>query len=249
MIATLVQVLLLTAQVSTISTTTLVLRDGTRIEVSGPIQIDRGRLIFTKPDGKLYSLPVDELDEEATRNAPIVVKPADDDEASDEPARLGDVVKLQGTPEEQERLLREIEKNHSGTPGDPPTATKTAAAKKGGAQTASAGTPAGSEVDVKSNAKDETYWRDRSRDYRENLLRAQEELELLLKRQHQLEEQILNFVSLGYKGNQFTYQTSELERIKQQIERARLEIVRAQRALDQFLDDARKADVLPGWLR
>jgi hypothetical protein len=245
MIATLVHVLLLAAQLS-VSTTTLVLRDGTRIEISGPIEIDRGRLIFTKPDGKLYSLPVDELDEEATRNAPIVVKP-DEDELTDEAPRLGDIGKLKGTPEEQEKLLREIEKNHTGTPGTPPPATKPAT-KKGSPQSATAGAEAGSEIDVKA-ANDEGYWRERARYYRENLLRAQEELELLLRRKHQLEEQILNFVSLGYKGNQFTYQTSEFERVNREIERARMEIVREQRALDQFLDDARKANVLPGWLR
>jgi hypothetical protein len=246
MIVTLLQVLLLTTQVS-ISTTTLVLRDGTRIEISGPIQIDHGRLIFTKPDGKLYSLPVDELDEEATRNAPIVVKP-DEDDGSDEPPQLGEIGKLKGTPEEQERLLREIEKNHSGTPGTPPPATTKTPAKKDTPQSAGTGAEAGSQIDVKA-ANDEGVWRERARFYRENLLRAQEELELLLRRKKQLEEQILNFVSLGYKGNQFTYQTSELERVRLAIERARLEIAREQRALDQFLDDARKANILPGWLR
>jgi len=43
--------------------------------------------------------------------------------------------------------------------------------------------------------------------------------------------------------------TSQLGLAREQIPLARLEVSRAQRALDQFLDDARKQAILPGWLR
>ena len=50
-----------------ILTTTLILRNGTRFDVQGPIREERGRIIFRS--GTLYSIPVSEVDMEATRAA------------------------------------------------------------------------------------------------------------------------------------------------------------------------------------
>ena len=45
-----------------ILTTTLILRNGTRFDVQGPIREERGRIIFRS--GTLYSIPVSEVDME-----------------------------------------------------------------------------------------------------------------------------------------------------------------------------------------
>src|ERR1051326_5946770 len=87
-----------------ILTTTLILRNGAHFEVEGPIREERGRIIFRS--GTLYSIPVAEVDMEATRAAvtSTVIATVDQDR------------KLKVSAEERDRLLRELEQNHSGGP-------------------------------------------------------------------------------------------------------------------------------------
>ena len=211
--------LLLTAL--TIPTPTLVLRDGARLDTDGSVRQEDGRVIF-RSGGVLYSLPVAEVDLEATRAAGMNVTVV----------RPGDRGKLKVSREERDRLLRELEKNHRGTPADPDGLR----------------TPPPSREAVE-NSGEEWSWRRRAREHEETVRRAKEELQLLYDRAEQLRQQIRTFVSLGYRPNQFTYQTSELQLTLDSIPRAQLEVERAQRALDQFRDDARRLGVLPGWLR
>jgi len=138
--------------------------------------------------------------------------------------------KLRVSEEERKRLLEELAKNHDGQPpqpqkllDDPPP-------------------PPASDPD-------EAHWRARARAHEENIRRAQEDLALLEMRAEELREQIHSFVSLGYQPRQFTYQTTQLARALEQIPAAKLEITRAERAWQEFQEDARKAGVLPGWLR
>ena len=210
--------LLLTAL--TIPTPTLVLRNGARIDVDGSVRQEAGRVIF-RSGGTLYSVPVNEVDLDATRAAGenvTLVK-----------AEPG---KLKVSKEERERLLRELEKNHAGTPASPESLKTPPAPRE---------TPA--------NSEDEWAWRRSARAYEEAVRRAKEELQLLYDRAEQLRQQIRTLTSLGYRANQFTYQTSELQLTIDSIPRAQLEIERAQRALEVFREDARKMGILPGWLR
>ena len=64
-----------------------------------------------------------------------------------------------------------------------------------------------------------------------------------------LKRQIEQFVALGYRGGQFSYQSTELQTTLDQIPAAELEVTRAERANAQFRDDARRRDIMPGWLR
>jgi len=89
----------------------------------------------------------------------------------------------------------------------------------------------------------------RARGYQETLRQSEENLQLLVDRVDQLRAQIAGFLSLGYKPNQFSYQTTQLQYTLDRIPQAELEVQRARRAYDQFRDDARKEGVLPGWLR
>src|SRR5438105_558965 len=85
-------------------TTTLILRNGTRFEVEGPIREEQARIIF-RTSGALYSIPLADVDMEATRAAvtrPVIVT-ADSSK------------KLKVSSAERDRLLRELEQNHSGT--------------------------------------------------------------------------------------------------------------------------------------
>ena len=74
-------------------------------------------------------------------------------------------------------------------------------------------------------------------------------MQLLESRIEELRHQIHSFVSLGYEPRQFTYQTTQLTLAQEQLPAARLEVTRAERAWAEFKEDARKAGVMPGWLR
>ena len=220
--------LLLAAALAIPPNGTIILRSGHRIEVSGPAREESGRLIFRVEGGSLYSIPLAEVDLEATRAAavaePTVVTPA------------AERLRLKVSEEERKRLLKELEQNHSGTPAprqqileEPPPP------------------PSGEE---KAQLKQEEWaWRNRARGYQETLRQSEENLQMLVDRVEQLRAQIAGFLSLRYKPSQFSYQSTQLQYTLDRIPQAELEVQRARRAYDQFREDARKEGVMPGWLR
>lgn len=217
-------ILLLTAAVSTthpIPTTTLILHNGTHFEVDGPIREEQERIIF-RTSGSLYSIPISDVDMEATRAA--VSKPVIATSDSDKK-------QLKVSATERDRLLRELEQNHSGTPR------------------ADTRIEPVSEPRESPDKGNEWSWRAAARAHEEAVRRAKEDLDLLRSRAEVLKQQIHQFFALGFKPNQFSYQASELEVTLAQIPAAELEVTRAQRANDQFREDARKQGILPGWLR
>jgi len=216
--------LLLTAMTSLI-----VLRSGDRIAVEGAVR-ETGGVVTFRSGGLLYSLPAAEI-EKIESTAPVMDKPAPRRlSAAEEPAAAR-LAGLRVSEEERKRLIAELEKNHSGQPSAPlpPVIVVTPAAS-----------------DLK---EDEAHWRSRARGHEENVRRAQEELELLESRVRELQDQIHSLASLGYHPRQFTYQTTQLARTHEQIPSAKLEVTRAERAWQQFREDARRAGVMPGWLR
>ena len=206
---------------ATIPTPTLVLRSGEHIAVDGSVQQAEGRVIF-RGAGVLYSLASSEVDFDATRAAGANVTLV----------RGDDKMKLKVSREERDRLLRELEQNHTGTPARPDGLK----------------TPPPSRETV-ANSEDEWAWRRDARAYEEAVRRAKEELQLVYDRIDKLKDKIRTLAALGYKPSQFTYDTSELQLAYDSIPRAQLEVERAQRELDQFRDDARRLGVMPGWLR
>ena len=220
--------LLLVTTLTTPPPTTLVLKTGDRIDVSGPIREEHRRVIFRTAAGTLYSIPLEEVDIEATRVAvPAVLaqKPQDDR------------MKLKVSEAERDRLLRNLEQNHSGTPSNPERNLEVHPSREI------------TETPTDKANSDEWRWRREARAHDDEVRRAQEELDLINDRIEQLQQQIHGFLSLGYKPQQFTYQTRELEVARAQLSRAALELTRAKRANDEFRDDARRMGVLPGWLR
>lgn len=206
----------------TVATSTLVLRSGDRITVEGAIREENGVVTF-RMNGLLYSVLASEI---ALRTNEVEV------ETEAEKTR-----RLKVSAEERDRRLRELEQNHTGTPASreqlhiqppppPPTPAERAEEKR-----------------------EEQTWRRMSREYEESVRRAQEELQLLETRIEELKHEIRGFTSLGFTPEQFTYQTARLVKTQERLPAARLEIARAERALAQFREDARRDGVLPGWLR
>jgi hypothetical protein len=212
--------LLLTAL--TIPTPTLVLRNGAHISVDGSVRQEEGRVVF-RSGGVLYSLPATEVDFEATRSAGINVTLVRGDD---------DRMKLKVSREERDRLLRELEQNHNGTPASPEGLR----------------VPPPS-PDMVANSSDEWTWRRNARAHEEAVRRAKEELQMLYDRIDGLKQRIRSLAAQGFKASQFTYETSELQLSYDSIPRAQLEVERAQRELEQFRDDARRLGIMPGWLR
>ena len=207
-----------------IPTTTLVLRDGNRIEVDGPIREENGRVLFVT-HGSYYSIALDEVDLAATRAAvtqPVIVS-------------ASERTRLKVSPEERDRLLRDLEQNHAGTPAGPPPVLQPPASP--------------TQAEKQQEIEDEWAWRTKARSFDERLRQAEENRDLLIHRAEQLKAQISGFLSLGFKPAQFTYQSTELEYTLSQIPYSQLEVERAERARAQFRDDARRLGVLPGWLR
>lgn len=199
---------------------TLVLRTGEKIAIDGPLTEQNGVVTF-RSSGALYSMPAFEVDEVATQTANAF--------AEEPPAAR----RLKVSPAERERLLKELEKNHS---GQPPAEPRWQPA------------PASPASDQLSDAE-EWNWRQRARAYQEAVRQAKENLGLLEDRADRLRSEISGLLSLGWRPASFTYQTTQLAYAEEAIPGAQLAIDRAQRAYDQFRDDARRQGVMPGWLR
>lgn len=201
---------------------TLVLRSGDRIITDGPVKEENGIVTF-RSKGTLYSLPTIEIDR------------IEDANASAQPAGTAKT-KLKVSEEDRKRLLAELEANHSGTAApvqqrvEPLPPPPTAEQKKG-------------------TEEDEWAWRRDARAHEEEIRRAKEELELLQTRADEYRRKILQLLALGYKPSSFTYDSIQLTNALDAIPRAELEVTRAQRAFDEFKDEARRRGITPGWLR
>jgi hypothetical protein len=153
-------------------------------------------------------------------------------EEEQKPVQEKPKAQLRVSEEKLKLLIAELEKNHAGaglSMPPPPTSKPLPQAQ-----------PA---------PEDEALWRNQARSHEENVLRAREELALLESRIADLQQEINTLFSLGYKPRQFTYQSTQLARTREQIPAAQLEVTRAERAWQQFREDARRAGVMPGWLR
>jgi hypothetical protein len=208
---------------------TLVLRSGDRIVADGPIRLDDGVMTF-RSAGMLYSLPAEEVERIETQGQPEPT-PAAAPERAPETA-----IRLKVSAEERKRLLAELEKNHGGSPAPRQKILEEI-------------TPLPTASERRDERRDESAWRRRARMYEESVLRAREDLALLESRIEELESKILGLATLGYKPHQFSYDTRELVRSREQLPAARLQVTRAERALGQFKDDARREGIAPGWLR
>ncbi|HVT43341.1 MAG TPA: hypothetical protein VMT00_03025 [Thermoanaerobaculia bacterium] len=212
----------------------LVLSNGRRIAVQGETAVQDGRVVFRSPDGTLYSVSIEEIDMAATEARAQESRDPAAASASEESARFG--VGIRVSEQEKKRILEEMSRSRG---GQPPPQQDWEAAKPIRAE----------ESIVVDQTGDEWYWRNQARSHEESVRRAREELDLLLRQQRELEDQVLGFLSLGYKPNQFSYQVFRLQLTRDSIPRAQLAIERAERSYAQFRDDARRRGILPGWLR
>ena len=210
---------------------TLVLRSGDRITVEGSVREENGVITF-RSEGVLFSVPASEVERVELDET------VDEEAAGNEPTPHARAAKrrLKVSAEERKRLLEALSKNRGGVaPADP--------------QALEMPPPRLTEREAQREKNEESIWRRRARAHEEAVRRAIEELELMESREREIETKIVSLIALGYQTHQFTYDTTQLMRIREQLPYARLAVERAQRAYDQFRDDARREGVRPGWLR
>ncbi len=201
----------------------LVLRSGERIDVTTAKE-ENGRVVFRTPSGGLFSVPADEVDRDATANAAATESQKPEPQAK----------RLKATEAERKQLLQNLEQNHSGqaAPFNVEALPKAPSAEERAAE-----------------ADSEWSWRNRARTLEEGVRQAKENRDLLVAKAEALRAHIASLISLGYRPIQFSYDTTELQYTLDQIPYAELDIKRAERALAEFRDEARKRGVQPGWLR
>lgn len=97
--------------------------------------------------------------------------------------------------------------------------------------------------------REESYWRNRSRVANERVIQAREELKLLVDREQRLNDEMLALLSLGYDESAMGRHAWQLQTTRDSIDYATLEVRRAERALQDFQEEARREGIYPGWLR
>jgi hypothetical protein len=215
----------------------LVLTSGARISVEGDVSLQNGSYVF-RSNGTLYALPADEVDVPATNRREEARR------AELERSRPSGPVKMKVSADERQKIFEKLNNTakDAGTPATMPPVVVTAPSTE--VAVAAEVEPSREEL-----RQEERYWREESRRHHEAVERWREELAFLARREQKLEDEILMLMSLGYKSRQFSMEVMQLERAREAQERARLELGRAERALQQFLADARREGILPGWLR
>jgi hypothetical protein len=145
-------------------------------------------------------------------------------------ANRPDLQKLKVTEAERQRLIADLEQNHVGVEAPPLRLRDLPPA-------------------APRNTDEEWSWRNRAKAYEESIRRAQENRDLLVEKATALRSHIAGLLSLGYKPNQFSYDSTSLQSTLEQIPYAELEVARAERAYSEFREEARVKGIMPGWLR
>jgi hypothetical protein len=220
----------------------ILLRSGQAIPVRGEVREDGNRLVFTTPAGRLYSIPIEEVDLEAMRRAAGPESPPTAEESGDASRSTpeGPRREIRVSEEEKKRLLEELSRNRRGQP--PPLQKSLTAEGLEEELDRSARKRAADEIEAE-------LWRERARVRRETLARAREQLASLQTRERRLQDEILTLSSMGYSGDQMVGQIMQLENTRSQMDRTREAIGAAERAWADLQEEARRAGALPGWLR
>lgn len=212
------------------------LRSGARIEAVGPVHRDGSRTIFNS-GSRTFSVATDEI---VSITLASSVAPARPPASRGETVEVSAQTKTSGVlrvdPATATRILSAIA----------PAAPDSQAARTGALPAPVSHPPPSPDT---PDPADEHYWRERWREATDRLTYAREELELLQRREQRLNDEILGLLSLGYHESEMGRQAWQLQNTRDQIERAKLEITRAERDLSRVLHDARREGVYPSWLR
>src|SRR5262245_48892315 len=133
----------------------------------------------------------------------------------------------------------------SSTP-PPAPASASAAPASGSTTPAASDTPAKEEdKEAKGPVKDQAYWAGRLKTLQENVSRDEGYAEAMQTR--------FNSLTTDFVNRDGPAQRAVIERdrnkVRSELDRLKKAIVDGKKAIDDFLEEARRADVPPGWLR
>lgn len=192
-----------------------------------------GKAVFRNVNGVAYSLPLTEIDIDATLGKTEV-----DEGAAGKTAENQDSSKkIKVSEEEKKALLEKLSHNHSGQA--PPTPAARPAHERTVAETAPA----------KRNDGDEAAWRQRARTARERVRAAQDRLQTLQDQEQRIEMQVRALMGVASDTEGFASLVRQLEDTRSLVGYARDGVAEAQRELSALQEEARVKDILPGWLR
>jgi hypothetical protein len=126
----------------------------------------------------------------------------------------------------------------------PPKDKKKGAAGKaaaGGSEAASAGAGAGA-----PDAHDEAYWRGRGLEIRQRWRQSADEVKQLEQKSTELRQKFYMENDLFVRDNRIK---PDWDRVLDRLRQARLDTEAARQELSDYLEEGRRAGVLPGWLR
>jgi len=214
---------------------TLVLQSGHRIEIQGDVLKQSDKAVFRNLNGVAYSLPISEIDMDATLGRSTDAKgSAPKAEAAE--AAEGSSKKIKVSEEEKKALLEKLSHNHSGQAPPEPEAAP--------ARDYASSEPAR----AKRGEGDEDAWRQRARNARENVRAAQDRLQTLEEQEQRLEMQVRTLMGLSDTEG-FATLVRQLEDTRTMAGYAWDNVAAAQRNLHALEEEARVKDILPGWLR
>ncbi|MDX1583553.1 MAG: hypothetical protein R3338_08135 [Thermoanaerobaculia bacterium] len=213
----------------------IVLLNGAVIEVEELVRVERGRLIYADADDVLYSVRLTDVDVEAT-DARL---PANRRDPVPERAHRAEAVgsplpgKLPVSEEEKQRILEEMEsRNHTGRSSPPAIAEL--------------------EPDREESVEGETdewKWRSQARRFDRALEEAKQRLEAAKQRERELNDLLLFFAGSTGDATNYSYLAYQLSDLRSLIPRLETAVRNAEKARAQFLNDARRQGIPPGWLR
>lgn len=213
----------------------IVLLNGAVIEVDDLVRVERGRLIYAGPDGVLYSIRLTDIDvEETDARLPANRKPKRSaPEPAQEVSRSSLPRDLPVSEEEKRRILEEMEsKSHTGRPRNPEAE------------------PAEADLEIAVEGETgEWEWRAAARRFNAAIGEAKERLASARQREKELNDLLLFFSGASGDATNYSYLMYQLSDLRSLIPRLENDVRRAERERLQFLDDARRQGIPPGWLR
>jgi len=198
----------------------VVMKDGKTVEArTRPVSME-GQYRFTSVEGKGFALPLSQVDLKATEKANLAESPA---QHSAKRYTNEDLAAVGSSASTQEK-------------SPPPSVQEEKPAKEG--------PPVVKAVPVEKG-RDEAYWRKRAKTLKDQIASVDKQIEDL---NQKLQEKKGEGIAVGM-GTYTPYMVAGLNNLQSQVSAMQREKERLQKEYSDLEEEARKAGVMPGWLR
>jgi len=197
----------------------VILKDGKTVEARTRPISMEGQYRFTSVEGKAFVLPLGQVDLKATEQANLAQSPA---QHSAKRYTNEDLAAVGSSASTQEKSHPSAQEENPAKEGSP--VIKTAPVE---------------------NGRDETYWRKRAKTLKDKIAAVDKQIEDL---NQKLQEKKGEGIAVGM-GTYTPYMVAGLNNLQSQVSAMQREKERLQKEYSDLEEEARKAGVMPGWLR